>query len=335
LLDTGYIALQHLFNILCLAIPFIIGAPLVQDRVIRVGVVVAFYTMSTGMGTYATNIIDDIGSIKSANGALARVIKVLRLPDESTKTGDSLGDIPQDITIRELSFSYDETLTLDKISAVIPKGKVTAVIGSNGSGKSTLFKLIDRLLEPDSGEILLGDRSAEEFDLHDWHKSVCLVAQNCPMMEGTLRENLTYGCTREISDKELDEAAKKARILELFETLPQGYETKIAAGGENLSGGQRQCVAIARAMLNNPKYLLLDEATSNLDPEKENAVMAALEELMKGRTTVVIAHSLSAIRNADNVIILKDGKITDSGSPEIISKTTDNYLSKIMNRRTI
>ena len=139
------------------------------------------------------------------------------------------------------------------------------------------------------------------------------------MIEGTVRENMCYGCRQDISDEKLLEIAKLSRVYDFVSKLPDKFETHVALGGANFSGGQRQCIAIARAMLNDPKYLLLDEATSNLDAQNEHAVLDALKELMKGRTTVIIAHSLASIRHADHVIVLHNGKVESMGAPAMIS----------------
>lgn len=333
LLNLGYSAMQRLFDILSLLIPFLIGAKLVRENVIRPGVVIAFYSISSSVCMIATNFINNIGTIRSANGALTRVINVLKLSDEDTKAGIPLEETEQDIEIQDLSFAYGDKTVLDGISCVIPKNKVTAIIGSNGSGKSTLFRLIDRLNEPDRGELRLGDKNAREYNLHEWRKAFCLVAQDSPMIEGTVRENMCYGCRQDISDEKLLEIAKLSRVYDFVSKLPDKFETHVALGGANFSGGQRQCIAIARAMLNDPKYLLLDEATSNLDAQNEHAVLDALKELMKGRTTVIIAHSLASIRHADHVIVLHNGKVESMGAPAMILNKTDNYLSKVARRR--
>ena len=162
-----------------------------------------------------------------------------------------------------------------------------------------------------------------------------MVAQGSPMMEGTVRENLCYGCDHEVSDEELKSVAKLAHVADFVEQLPEGYDTCVAPGGSNFSGGQRQCLAIARAMLSTGDYLLLDEATSNLDAKKERQVMEAMEALMKERTTLIIAHSLAAIRNADYVLVIHQGQLEASGTPEEILACTDNYLSKVMGRKEV
>lgn len=332
LMTHFYTAMQWLFSILSLLIPFVVGAALVNDKIIRAGVVIAFYSLSTTTGTTATNLINSIGSIRQANGALSRVISVLRLPDERNDTGVTM-DIPdQDLRISNIGFAYGQKQVLDGVCCIIPKKKITAVIGRNGSGKSTLIKLLDRLNDPNEGIICFGEQDASEFDIHEWRKAFCLVAQDCPLIEGTIRENICYGCERSIDEEELVMVAKQARCYDFISKLPQGFDTHVAQGGSNLSGGQRQCIAIARAIMNDPDYLLLDEATSNLDAQSERMVMEALQELMKERTTVIISHSLATIRNADHVIVLNNGMVEQTGTPAEILAQTDNYLCKVIQR---
>ncbi|MBR1814565.1 MAG: ABC transporter ATP-binding protein [Lachnospiraceae bacterium] len=333
LMDVFYSCLQTAYNILCIAIPFILGAKLVNEGVLRAGTVIAFYSIATSVGVEVTNVISDVGTIRQANGALSRVIKTLFLPDEQNASGRTMDEPDQDISFVDVDFSYGEANVLQKIRCAIPKKKITAIVGPNGSGKSTLFKLLDRLYEPTDGTILFGESDASSYDLHAWRKAFCLVEQGSPLMEGTIRENICYGCERPVSREELVKVARQARIYDFVSALPDGFETRVAPGGTNFSGGQRQCIAIARAIMNNPDYLLLDEATSSLDASSERNVMEALEELMRGRTTVVIAHSLSSIRNANHVIVLKNGSVESSGSPEHILQEADSYLAKVMARR--
>ena len=333
-MNVFYTALQTVYTVLTMLIPFFIGARLVADKVLKTGHIVAFYTIAGAVGTAATNLINSVGTIRQANGALSRVLTALKLPDEEKAEGRTMDDPDQDVIIDEVDFSYGEKPILRKVSCVIPKNKITAIVGSNGSGKSTLFKLLDRLYDPADGEIRFGNINANDYDIHAWRKAFCLVAQGSPLMEGTLRENICYGCERPISNDELIKVAKQSRAYDFICDLPDGFDTKVAPGGSNFSGGQRQLIAIARAMMNNPDYLLLDEATSNLDARNERAVMDALEELMAGRTTVIIAHSLSTIRKADHVIVIRDGAVESSGSPADILSRADNYLSKVMSRKT-
>ena len=336
LMEAFYACLQTVYSILSVLIPFLLGAKLVKDGVMTTGNVVTFYAVAGSAGMYFANVINAVGTIREANGALSRVILTMKQPDEQAKEGQAL-DVPdQDVSFEEVCFSYGEGKTvLESISCRIPKNEVTAVIGTNGSGKSTLFKLLDRLYEPQSGTLRFGNENAADYDVHSWRKAFCLVAQGSQLMEGTVRENICYGCERRVTEEELVKVAKQARVYDFVSKLPDGFDTGVAPGGSNFSGGQRQCIAIARAIMNNPDYLLLDEATSNLDAKSERIVMEALEELMRGRTTVVIAHSLATIRRADHVIVLRDGRVESSGDPKQILSTSGNHLGKVMGRRAV
>lgn len=333
LMNIFYVALQSLYNILSILIPFAVGAGLVANGYMTAGSVVVFYGFSSTVGTSFTNVISYCGEIKAANGALARVIKTFKLPDEQAETGIQLDEPDADITFEKVCFKYTDVPVLEDLTCEIPKHKVTAIIGANGSGKSTVFKLLERLYEPEDGVMSFGGTDVKEFSLHAWRKAFAMVAQDSPLMEGTIRESICYGCERDITEDELKEVAKRSGVYKFVVELEDGFDSKVLSGGTNFSGGQRQCIAIARAMMNNPDYLLLDEATSNLDVKSEKMVLTALNELMKNRTTIIIAHSLSAIRSADHVIILENGKVAGSGSPKEVLKRSDSYLAKVMNRK--
>lgn len=332
LMTSLFTSLQTLYSIVSVLIPFAVGAGLVARGLLSVGDVVTFYGLSGMVGTSFTNVIDSVGTIRQSNGALARVIHTMALPDEQVETGRQMDEPDADLVFEDVDFAYGETPVLQQISCRIPKHQVTAVIGANGSGKSTLFKLAERLYEPDKGTLRFGDTDAKSYNLHSWRKAICTVAQGSPLLEGTIRENICYGCRREISQQELETVARLSHVWDFVQQLPDQFETRITANGQNLSGGQRQCIAIARAMMNRPDYLLLDEATSNLDAASENQIMEAFDSLMEGRTTVIIAHSLSTIRRADHVIVLRDGKVESEGSPAEVLRQSDNYLACVINR---
>lgn len=335
LMECLYEALQTLYNIVSIIIPFSVGAALVSQGVLTTGDVIAFYAISGSVGVAFTNVIDYAGELWQSNGALARVINTMKLPDEQDRNGRDLNQPDEDIQLADVTFDYGQEPVLSHVTCRIPKHKITAVIGANGSGKSTLFKLVERLYEPRQGRISFGQTDVGAYDIHAWRRKFSAVAQGSPLMEGTIRENICYGCQEEASEEELLKVAKLAHVYDFVQDLPRGFDTQITSGGQNLSGGQRQCVAIARAMMCSPDYLLLDEATSSLDAKSERGVMEALDELMKGRTTVIIAHSLAAIRRADHVIVLRDGQVEASGAPAQILEAADNYLSKVMGRKRI
>lgn len=203
---------------------------------------------------------------------------------------------------------------LKNVNFVIRPGTTVAFVGPSGSGKTTIFSLLERFYEPTQGKIVLGDTSIEEIPLEKWREGIGYVLQESPVMSGTIRSNLIYGLPRQVTDEQIVEAARLANAASFIESMPDGYETEIGERGINLSGGQRQRIAIARALLRDPKLLLLDEATSNLDSESEALVQEALANLMRGRTTLIIAHRLSTVIGADHIIFLEKGVITGQGT---------------------
>lgn len=325
-LSVIYQAIDTALSVAGILLTFILGASLVNQGLMTTGDVIAFYAISSSVTLSFANLINDCGTVRHAVGSMSRVAEVMEAESENTSKGLDL-DVPnEDIRFENVTFGYNaETPVLENLSCVIPKNKITAIIGANGSGKTTLFKLLERMYTPGQGMLYFGSANAADFSLTGWRKAFGLVSQDRPVLEGTLRENITYGCEREISDDELWEVARMANLDELIKSLPDGFETKVAPGGRNFSGGQCQCIAIARAIMHNPDYLLLDEATSNLDVKSEKAVTSAIRSLMEGRTTIIIAHNLSAIRHADNVLVLKDGRIAAAGSPADILKISEDY----------
>lgn len=329
-----YSVITNGLNIFSMAITFIFGGMLVSKHVLTTGNIVTFYIFSTALASMFSNFISYFGSIKLTIGSLARITKIFEIESEELDKGLDM-DVPDaDIVFKNVDFAYsDKESTLKDFTCIIPKNKTTAVIGANGSGKTTMFKLLERFYNTDQGKILFGNTNINDFKVSSWRKAFALVAQDHPLMEGTIRGNIVYGCEREVTEEELKEVAKMANLTELVESLPDGFDSYVAPEGRNFSGGQRQCVAIARAIMHNPDYLLLDEATSSLDAKCERTVVDGFGKFMKNRTVVIIAHNLSAIRNADNVIVLKDGKIAASGSPQDILKTSIDYRDFVMKHK--
>lgn len=307
----GYLKVAHSFidtalNIAGALVTFLLGVGLVTDGALTVGEVIAFYSISGSVTLAFSNLVADCGAVRQAVGAMSRVVTVLETESEVTDRGQDM-DIPnEDIRLENITFGYGTEPVLENASCVIPKNKVTAIVGVNGSGKTTVFKLLERMYNPEQGLILFGKLPAKGFSLDAWRSAFGIVAQDRPVMEGTLRENITYGCKRDIPEEELWQVAKMARLDALVKVLPDGFDSYVAPGGRNFSGGQCQCIAIARAIMRNPDYLLLDEATSSLDGASEKEVMEALRNLMKGRTTIMITHDPALIRQADCIIEIKD-----------------------------
>ena len=219
-----------------------------------------------------------------------------------------------------VSFAYAETPTLQGITLDIPAGHTVAFVGSTGSGKSTLVKLLLRFYEPQSGQIRFDGQPIGELNLQDLRRAIGYVAQDSFLTDGTIADNIAYG-TAGASDAAIAEAARQAECLEFIERLPLGFATKVGERGQKLSGGQRQRLALARAILKNPPLLILDEATSAVDNETEAAIQRSLAVVSQGRTTLIIAHRLSTVRQADAIHLLEHGQIIESGThDELLSR---------------
>ena len=309
-------------------ITFIVGSILYAKGQISLGEVIGFYTVSSMASIRISALITAYGDLKAADGTFEKISNVLKAEEESD-AGIPL-ELPDDsLTFENVDFSYKDRDVFRNLSCTIPVHRVTAVIGENGAGKSTLFKLLERIYEPNGGTLRFGTRNAAEFRPKSWRSAFALVSQDRPLSSGTIRDNITYGCTRTVTEEEMETVAKQACIWDLIQSLPDGFDTRVEANGMNFSGGQRQCIAIARAIMRNPDYLLLDEATSNLDAESEKQVTEALSNLMKDRTTVIIAHSMSAIAHADYIVALKDGGLEAAGTPDEMSETSSVFRNFI------
>ena len=317
-------ALIPIFGGVGIVVSFVMGGRLVQEGVITVGKLVGFYTLSGLLSAHMLTFLQLYTSLKEANGRLDKVAELLETPDEKQE-GIEFDVADADLVAENVSFSYSDTPTLNGVNFRIPKGQITAIVGPNGAGKSTLFKLLERMYDPDSGMLRFGEEDIKKYDLSSWRGSFAIVSQDKPLLSGTVRENILYGVRRKVEEDELIWVAKLANIYDFVIATPGGFDAPVGMGGSNFSGGQRQCIAIARAMMRNPDYLLLDEATSNLDAKSEKMVSQALTNLMKGRTTVMIAHNYSATRDATHIVVMKDGKVEAEGSPEEMLASNEYY----------
>ena len=317
-------ALIPIFSGVGIVVSFVMGGRLVQEGVITVGKLVGFYTLSGLLSAHMLTFLQLYTSLKEANGRLDKVAELLETPDEKQE-GIEFDVADADLVAENVSFSYSDTPTLNGVNFRIPKGQITAIVGPNGAGKSTMFKLLERMYDPDIGTLRFGNDDIRKYDLASWRGSFAIVSQDKPLLSGTVRENILYGVRRKVEEEELIHVAKLANIYDFVMATPGGFDAPVGMGGSNFSGGQRQCIAIARAMMRNPDYLLLDEATSNLDAKSEQLVSQALANLMKGRTTVMIAHNYSATRDATHIVVMKDGTVEAEGSPEEMLASNEYY----------
>jgi ABC-type multidrug transport system fused ATPase/permease subunit len=220
------------------------------------------------------------------------------------------------LEFKNVKFAYPsrpDAPAIKEVSFRLEAGKKLALVGPSGAGKSTLAGLLLRFYAPESGQILAGGEDIQSLDLHQWRKQTALVPQDITLFGGSIFDNIAYGKPGS-TQEEVEEAARKANAHEFIQALPDSYQTLVGERGIKLSGGQRQRVAIARAILRNPRLLILDEATSSLDSESERQVQDALNVLMEGRTSIIIAHRLSTVRDADQIVVLDQGIVAESGT---------------------
>ena len=283
--------------------------------------------------------------IKAAGSSMA----ILRIAENSIDSLKYLEQIPEikegqeispirhpSIEFKDVSFAYDEKTILDHISCEMKKNTITAIVGPSGSGKTTFCNLIARFWDVNTGEILIGGKNIKEYTLPHLMSHIAMVFQSVYLFEDTIENNIKFGvpnATRE----EVIEAAKKAMCHDFIEALPNGYDTLIGEGGATLSGGEKQRISIARAMLKDAPIVIFDEATANIDPENEDKLKAAIEELTKNKTIIMIAHRLSTIRNADQILVLNNGKIEQRGNHEELMRQGGLYktLINMKNKATV
>ncbi|MGE7091768.1 ABC transporter ATP-binding protein [Lysinibacillus sp. NPDC048646] len=263
--------------------------------------------------------------LQKAMGATERISALLEHEEEDIYVGQQLDTVKDPIHVKNVDFAYGEEAILSAINFSIEPGKVTAIVGPSGGGKTTTFSLLERYYRPTKGIITLGDTPIETFSLHSWRSLIGYVAQESALISGTIRDNICYGIGREVPDEELQKVTKMAYAHQFIDELPDKFDTEVGERGIKLSGGQRQRIAIARALLRDPQILMLDEATSSLDSKSEIYVQKALDNLMNGRTTVVIAHRLSTVVDADQILFVEKGHITGSGTHETLFETHDMY----------
>lgn len=265
-------------------------------------------------------------SIQKGLAAAEGIFDLLDRPAEKDEGQKVLTAVRGNVQFDHISFSYRDDSSLEHavlrdVSLSIPAGKTVALVGRSGSGKTTLVSLLARFYEPNAGRILLDGINIHELTLSNLRQQIAVVSQHVTLFDDTLLHNIAYGGDEVATEAQVIAAAKAAHAWDFIERLPQGLHTPIGENGLNLSGGQRQRVAIARAILKNAPILVLDEATSALDNESERAVQEALETLKKGRTTLVIAHRLSTIEKADQIVVMDQGRVIETGShAELLAK---------------
>jgi ATP-binding cassette subfamily B protein len=262
--------------------------------------------------------------------AFERFIEIMDIePDiKDNKNAKALESVKGTINIENLTFKYtsSESWVLQDINMVIPAGKTIALVGESGAGKTTIASLIPRFYEAQKGSISIDGNNIMDLKQKSLRKNIGIVQQNVFLFDTTIRENIIYGNPL-ATEEEVIEAARKANILTFIQSLPEGFDTLTGERGVKLSGGQKQRISIARAFLKNPPILIFDEATSSLDTESEAYIQAAMEELSQNRTTIIIAHRLSTVRNADLLYVINEGKIMEEGTHTELMEKKEYYYN--------
>ncbi|MGB2312000.1 MAG: ABC transporter ATP-binding protein, partial [Flavobacteriaceae bacterium] len=298
------------------------GKMVLVDQTLNGAIFISYLGLAYNILTPAKGISKAYYSVKKGDAAALRILEILEAKDEMKDVQNAIDikSLEKGIKFDNVSFSYNNTPVLENFSLEIKKGQTVALVGPSGSGKTTLANLLNRFYDIDKGSLTLDETPINIVKKKSLYRLTGMVTQDSILFNDSVRNNIALGNPNATIDQ-IKEAAKVANATEFIEKLEQGYDSIIGEGGNKLSGGQKQRLSIARAILKDPEILILDEATSALDTGSEKMVQAALENLMKNRTSLVIAHRLSTIQKADLIVVLNQGKIVETGThKELLAK---------------
>ena len=315
------------FLIAALAVVFWFGGQSVIDGSLTPGELISFIGYIAFMVQPIRSVMNQMGTLQTGIASAERICDMLEAPVEQSQSNEGLspGRLKGAVKFEGVSFSYDDGQeVLRGIDLDVRAGEKIAIVGATGSGKSTFADLIPRFYDPTEGRILIDGQDIRTLNLKELRRQIGIVPQECVLMKGSVAFNIAYGLD-DAGISKIIEAAEIADIAGFIEGLPDKYETEIGERGVTLSGGQRQRIAIARAVIRDPRILILDEATSSLDIAVEQAVQKAINQAMRGRTSFIIAHRLTTIREADRILVLEGGKFTQSGTHDELLRAGGLY----------
>lgn len=316
-------------SVLCIIIYFGANLILTGDS-LTAGDLIAFIAIFAMMINPAKSLSTSFFNVQAGAAAIERIEELLNTPVNVEDNGrQQLTSFEQGIEFRNVSFSYNKTPILKNVSLTIPKGKTVALVGSSGAGKSTLADLVPRFHDVTDGEILVDGVNIKEYSIQSVRAQIGIVSQEPILFNDTIGNNITLAYP-EASREDIENAAKVANAFRFIENKPDKFETNIGDRGSKLSGGEKQRLTIARAVLKNPPILILDEATSSLDTESERLVQDAINNMMQNRTSLVIAHRLSTVRNADEIIVLNKGEIAERGKHQELMQIQGGIYRKLV-----
>ena len=330
--DSGAVLINQSKNLLITALV----ASLVVKGEMTLGMMLSVQYIIGQLNSPVNELIAFARDMQDARLSMDRLSEVRDKPDEEDPTRELLREIPEgkEIRLQNLNFKYDplsEYPTLDDINLVIPPGKQTAIVGMSGSGKTTLLKRLLGFYPPASGEIFIGDTPLGSYSIREWRKRCGVVMQDGFIFSDSIAGNIAPG-VEHIDKKRLRHAAEVANIHDFIEELPLAYNTKIGQEGHGLSQGQKQRILIARAVYKDPEFIFFDEATNALDANNERTIMNNLQTFFKGRTSVVVAHRLSTVRNAEQIIVIEQGRIAETGTHEALIALEGRYYKLVKNQ---
>ena len=296
---------------------------------IKIGDIQSFISYNKNFTHPITQMAQILNMIQSMVAAAERIFEFLEEKEEDNSYKECIENIEGNVEFKHVKFGYDEKIIINDFNAKIKPGQKIAIVGPTGAGKTTIVKLLMRFYNLNDGEILIDGKNIDKLNKNDFRKKLGMVLQDSWVFSGTIMDNIRYGNLNAI-DNEVKEAAKTAYADHFIKTLPDGYNMELNEDTNNISGGQKQLLTIARAILADPKILILDEATSSVDTRTEILIQKAMDKLMKGRTSFIIAHRLSTIKNADMILVMKDGDIIESGSHKELMKK-DSFYKNLYN----